>query len=1543
MYRLVGVLCVVALSASAGDALRGFPASADPAALGRRLVDRFLQRAPEKQQPKGYDGKQSGEYVPYAVCSLWANAIDFAKTTGDDARLKKLTDLWKPFNAEKRTLWSAPYHVDFTIFGVVPLAVYLADGDRQALADGLRYADIQWERPGPDDVSKLPKFVQGPEHNLPYAKQLEFWNAGYTPQTRLWIDDMYMITLLQTQAFRATGEADYIRRTAREQLLYLDRLQLKDGPCAGLFHHAPDVPFVWGRGDGWMAAAMPITLKHLSSRDPLFPGVLAGYRRMMAALLRHQRADGLWGQLIDDPASWSGTSGSAMFTFAFISGVRHGWLDAEAYGPAARRAWLALTERLDADCDLRDVCIGTGKKNDHQYYLDRSRLVGDAHGQAPMLWCVNALLENVDDVRARFAEPPPDCRLQAWYHWTTTAISDKCIVADLAAMGELGVGTAHVFMPGQQELPPHTKPLDPEWWKRWETTLREAKKNGMKIGFHNCPGWSSSGGRWIRPEDSMKVLVAAVTDAENCTRKVKLAEPRASHDFYRDVAVYAFPIDRPAVPMKVTGDFEGDFEKFRKGEGELKLPTDRKDPGHCAITFEYAEPISPTSLVTTWNESQFHLDVEVSASSDGRSWKRIGGCPYRLYNTQLTPKVLPLEKTAPSRFFRISVSTVQPPVWVGFVRRKLAKAEFSSLPLVDDLDNKNGAAVAHGYIHPANPAAMGLAKEGVTDVSGYVKDGIVDLPAAAARMPALARLGAGRCLRLLRVGYTTTGKCCAPAPGNVRGLECDKLSKRGLDAHWPNMPHKMINAPGGKGTVAVSIVDSWEVGGQNWTDDFPAEFKRLRGYDIVPWLPAMAGYTVGTAGETARFLYDVQRTVTDLLCENYFDYFAEKCHAEGVRSATESYGGPFDNLRAFRAADVPTGEFWLGSSPNGTPRVAASAGHLYGRAQIGAEAFTTEAKEGRWQITPHEFRVNGDRGWLAGISQLVYHSYLQQPFMNVKPGFSLDRHGTQFNRHTTWWPEGKWWAAYVHRGQYLLQSGESKADVLVFSGDSSPNAFHYPAELVAAGYDFDYFGPRDLELLEAKDGGAAMPGRLPYSVVWLGTDRFLSCNALRRIKKLLDGGVRIAGRRPQGTPTLMDDEKKWARMVEYIWSGRYSNLKQADSALGALKAFGVRAPAESGGCLQARRRVIGGRDFYFVVNPLSEAYDGPVSFAAKGRPELWDAKTGRISPLAWYADEAGRVKTLLSIPANGSVFVSFRDPIAGESPKTVWDGPVTEYAEVAIVSARYEARDDAKLGMDVTERLKSMIAEGSREFHVGNNVLKVRDPASNHYKVLRVDWTADGEAHHSDFAEHGNASFRVKRKMKMPAPDVIADISKGWTVTSFRGANAPSAPLAMDVLKSWSASSDPKLKYFAGRAVYERKLDRGEIGKSAKGGVTLDLGDVREIASVYVDGEFLECLWEAPYRVKLPKRFVEQAAVRRLELKLEVVNTWPNRLIGDAKARKAGAAEPSSGFGVPDWVREDRPDSGTGIYTWMNWMKGWTADDEPRPAGLLGPVRLIAE
>ena len=372
------------------------PATANPLTIGEKMSEMFLEQTPDRYGPKGMKRPMKSPFVSYTIVSLWVNALEFAHTTANAELKRRLVAAWEPFRdggalASHR---SPPYHVDFTVFGAVPYEIYLMSGDKDALRLGNHYAETQWRYPTDEETHQLPKYCwDGVEqHILPRPELEKYVAMGLSHQTRLWIDDMYMITVLQTQAYRATKDPKYLTRAVKEALLYVDKLQIKEGPLAGLFYHAPDVPFVWGRGAGWMAAGMPLILQYMDPATPDYARMLTSYRLMMKALLKYQRANGLWGQLVDDPKIWDETSGSAMFAYGFIEGLRHGWLDAAEYGPAARKAWLALCGMLDENCNLREVCIGTGKKNDRQHYYDRPRVDGYPHGQAAMLWCINALI-----------------------------------------------------------------------------------------------------------------------------------------------------------------------------------------------------------------------------------------------------------------------------------------------------------------------------------------------------------------------------------------------------------------------------------------------------------------------------------------------------------------------------------------------------------------------------------------------------------------------------------------------------------------------------------------------------------------------------------------------------------------------------------------------------------------------------------------------------------------------------------------------------------------------------------------------------------------------------------------------------------------------------------------------------------------------------------------------------------------------------------------------------------------------------------------------
>ena len=364
--RLVAL--VVLLAATASHAAHDFgpwPEGASPAEIGRRVTDNFL---PRPHMPLGKD-----PVLHYAEVCTWYGALTFAQLSQDTERQTKLVQRFEPFFREEQSWIPTPQHVDWTVFGAVPLEIYLHNKDLRCLALGEWMAQKQWGEPYGTKIEP-----RAAEHQA----------MGLSWQTRLWIDDMFMITMIQSQAYRATGHRFYIDRAAKEMVYYLDQLQKPNG----LFYHTPTAAFFWGRGNGWMAVGMAELLRSLPADNPDRPRIMQGYQLMMATLLTHQNADGLWHQLIDGPDSYVETSGTGMFTYAFITGVKEGWLDAATYGPAARKGWLGLITYLDADANLREVCAGTGARNDRGHYLRRPRITGDFHGQAPVLWCASALL-----------------------------------------------------------------------------------------------------------------------------------------------------------------------------------------------------------------------------------------------------------------------------------------------------------------------------------------------------------------------------------------------------------------------------------------------------------------------------------------------------------------------------------------------------------------------------------------------------------------------------------------------------------------------------------------------------------------------------------------------------------------------------------------------------------------------------------------------------------------------------------------------------------------------------------------------------------------------------------------------------------------------------------------------------------------------------------------------------------------------------------------------------------------------------------------------
>ena len=349
IQRALTILLILAAGACATPAPDRTAAStkSDPVIVGMTASGEYLSRDLLPNKSESWSG------LHYADTASAYGTLRLAEATHNAALIERVAERYRRISSSG--LPNTRNHVDVSVYGALPLYLARLRNDKAALAEGVAYADGQWR---------------------------ETTSDGLTTQARYWIDDVWMISALQLQAWRATHEKRFLDRTALMARLYIARLQQPNG----LFHHGENAPFFWGRGNGWVAAGLAETLSDLPKNHPDYPVIAAGYRKMMAALLRYQAEDGMWRQLIDHPEAWKETSSTAMFGYAMALGVHRGILRDPAYSTASVKAWRALSSYVGPDGRIAEVCVGTGKSTDTAYYLARPRVTGDLHGQAALLW-----------------------------------------------------------------------------------------------------------------------------------------------------------------------------------------------------------------------------------------------------------------------------------------------------------------------------------------------------------------------------------------------------------------------------------------------------------------------------------------------------------------------------------------------------------------------------------------------------------------------------------------------------------------------------------------------------------------------------------------------------------------------------------------------------------------------------------------------------------------------------------------------------------------------------------------------------------------------------------------------------------------------------------------------------------------------------------------------------------------------------------------------------------------------------------------------------
>lgn len=389
---VISVGLMAACSNSTNTILGNIPDNAQPQVIGINITKRFLEQ-PHSQYGSPLRAGEPRTQITYPDVCVWLGGLWFAKETGNKNLSEALIQRFKPLLSSESYLQPKANHVDNNVFGALVLEVSMETGNNNLKKLGLSYADSQWQLPKGWTLQNQPKVKSSiygavEDADVFQKEQLEWSKKGYTWQTRFWLDDMFMITTLQAQAYRTTQNPVYLDRAAREMILYLDSIQKP----SGLFYHSPSAPFTWARGNGWMAIGLTEILRLLPENSAYRPKIMTSYLKMMSKLKSTQTSNGMWRQLIDDSTMWEESSGTAMFTYAMIVGLKKGWLPKQEYGDCVKKGWIALCAQIDENGDVMNVCEGTSIGDNKEHYRNRKAITGDLHGQAPVLWCAYALV-----------------------------------------------------------------------------------------------------------------------------------------------------------------------------------------------------------------------------------------------------------------------------------------------------------------------------------------------------------------------------------------------------------------------------------------------------------------------------------------------------------------------------------------------------------------------------------------------------------------------------------------------------------------------------------------------------------------------------------------------------------------------------------------------------------------------------------------------------------------------------------------------------------------------------------------------------------------------------------------------------------------------------------------------------------------------------------------------------------------------------------------------------------------------------------------------
>lgn len=873
-------------------------------------------------------------------------------------------------------------------------------------------------------------------------------------------------------------------------------------------------------------------------------------------------------------------------------------------------------------------------------------------------------------LEAGFMNPAEKVQTSVYWYWISGNISEEGVKKDLYSMKEAGINRAFIGNIGLEGIhtPYKTVPFySEEWWKILHAALKTATELGIEIGIFNSPGWSQSGGPWVKPEQAMRYLASVKAEVSG-GKQVEVVLAKPDKDF-QDVRVIAFPsVEKKATRLsaanaKVTSAMSlQNLNSLIDGDKETAVLFTEKSEKPVAIDFRTDQPFTLRSLQIFPARQPIQTNARLLVKENG-GYRMLSEFKIDRFNANLNvgfdpyaPVVISVPETTASEF-RLELANTASGMGLGEV-------EFLSLPAVERYPEKTLAKMFqtplpywHEYQWPVQPE--------VGDPSLVIDPGkVLDISAFLQGDRLVWKAPAGE-WTILRTGMLPTGVTNSPADPEATGLEIDKMSRKHVEAHFEAFMGEIYRRIPAEDRACWKVVvqDSYETGGQNFTDDFLSEFQARYGYDPLPFLPAYEGYVVGSEDRSDRFLWDLRRLIADKVAYDYVGGLREVCHKYGLTTWLENYGHwgfPGEFLQYGGQSDEIGGEFWsFGDLGNIENRAASSCGHIYGKQKISAESFTSGGTP--FSCYPAMMKQRGDRFFTEGINNTLLHVYISQPSEEREPGMNA-WFSSEFNRLNTWYPQMDLFTSYLKRVNYMLQQGLNIADVAYFIGEDAPKMTGIVDPELLKGYQFDYINAEVIERdLFVKDGLLTLPHGTQYRILVLPKLETMRPELLAKIKKLIEDGAVVLGPAPKRSPSgesFPTADRQVEKLAGELWSGLDGRsvkavkrgkgellfgmtMEEALKYIGCVPDCGLPADAP----VLYGHRSAGDADIYFISNQKDEVIEIRPEFRIRSRqPELWDATTGRIRTLPAYEETAAGTVVPLKLYPYESAFVVFRRP-----------------------------------------------------------------------------------------------------------------------------------------------------------------------------------------------------------------------------------------------------------------------------------------------------------